>query len=118
MAEGDELKAVVTKAIFDSLDQKKRDELIQHALGSLMKEKDGPGWGVRHTALGEIFAQQCREVAHKVVKEAMDKDEKIKAEVDHIFREALKRVTTGEAREKLISKIAEAITDAFKLQRY
>lgn len=111
---GDELdttvKALVTEALFKAIDEKKREELLKAAIGSLLKEEGGH-YGPKTSKLQDCFNQAAYEVAREIVREKMTKDEAFKGAIGTVVTEALNKVWAGDKREDLVNIIAASVTD-------
>lgn len=109
------VKALVTEAIFKSIDEKKREELIRTALASLLKGEGGGSWGDRGTTpLQQCFDAAARDVARDIVREHFTKDETFKAQVAGVVKEAIEKVWAGDKREQLVNAMADVIIEGMK----
>lgn len=103
------LDALVKEAMFKSLDQAKRDELVKKALASLLLGREAEyGYGTT-SDLQQAFSLAVREQARIAVKEHIEGDEKIKAAIKTLIHDALDKALMGDLRSKLVTKVAEAV---------
>lgn len=111
MKEEDALEAIVSKAIFESLDQKKRDELVQRAIENLFRVSDPK----EPNQIQLAFYLAVNKIAHKRVMELMEEDGDLVKRIREIIDLAAQRAFTQETREKIAENITNAITMSFKV---
>jgi hypothetical protein len=114
------MKAAVTKVIFESLTERKRDELLQNAIQSLLTtppHEGGFGAKQRNSPLADMFKEAVQNIARKMVGEKVDADAKLKAELEKIYAEAFQKVFVDE-REVVVDNLAKAIGTALENIRY
>lgn len=100
------------------LTPEKRDALIKDALGQLLLPQDGGRYSDKRSPLELAFREAALSVARKQVTEALEKDEAFKKAVEALFQDAWKKVMeNGEARTKIVDRVASAIGDVLSGER-
>ena len=104
------MREAVVEAIMVAITPEARNTMIQAAIRELMVP-DAKSYDKRSTVercFGNAVAEAARQEANKAVE-----DSTIRAKVIELITEAASRVfATGERREKLVTKIADAIGEA------
>jgi hypothetical protein len=108
----DTLKALVVKAVFDSVPQAKREELLKAAIEKLLTPERDAYSKREKTPLQELFEQAVYGHAREVVSKMLADDPKFKEQLEGVFRDACKKVFE-EQREVTVTNMASAITNAF-----
>lgn len=114
------LKAAVQTAIFNTLTQEKRDELLKEAIRSLLVTKNKDQYGREQlSVIQEVYQDSVRLVASKIVNEHLNNDEKFKAQVRDLFHEAWERATAGgDVRNKIVENMSSAIAQSLTRDRW
>lgn len=100
------LKRLISEAIFQSLEEGKREKLIKEAISYLLRPAgDRAG---NESPIEGAFRRACIAVTEKIAEETVAKDEDFQAKVKGLLVEAVERFN-GQAREKLTQRLAEAI---------
>lgn len=102
------LKDVVSAAILKSLDDTKRDALIESAIKYLLTPQGGGVYSKSESPLQRAFNTAVHQVAIQIAKDTFEKDESVKTKIQALLTEAFSKVM-GENREKTVSTIADAI---------
>lgn len=110
----DQLRTIVSKAIFDQLEGPKRDEMITKALTQIMTaEKDGYNYGRRQKSdLERAFQDALSNVSRQICEEWIQKREN-RVRIEDVIRAAIERSMN----DKLVDKISEAISQAFEVKQ-
>lgn len=111
--ENEALRALVTDALFNGIEQKKRDELLKAALSSLLEEKRNSSFGTNKSDLQRAFDEALYTVARDIVKEHIIANPKMRNQIREVVVEAFDAVMKDEHRTELVSSIAGAIQEAF-----
>lgn len=111
------LKDVVSAAILKSLDEGKRDALIEGAIKYLLTPQGGSGYHKAESPLQTAFNQAVHVVAIQIAKETLEKDATVSANIQALLTEAFTKVM-GENREKTVSSIADAIVTGLTKREY
>lgn len=113
MIENEALRALVTDAIFKSIDEKKRDELLKAALSGLLEPKrDGYSYENK-SQLQRAFDDAVYHVAREIVKEHVTTNAQWRAGIQKVVNAALDRVMADDTnRDLLITNVAAAISKA------
>jgi hypothetical protein len=107
--DNDLLKSVVSEAIVKSLDEEKRNALIQGAIQALLTPQQTSGYyGRKETPVEQAFNEAVRNVAHKVAEEMLAGDERVRARLKELMNAALVKVM-DDNREATVTKIADAL---------
>jgi hypothetical protein len=106
-----DMKDVVKEAMFNLLDQAKRDELIKSALASLLKEPTGVYSRDKSTPLQEAFETEARAICRELVKEFLAGDSAEAGKLREGIRDMVvkgweRALTQGDA---IVDKIASSI---------
>jgi hypothetical protein len=108
---GIDMKDVVKEAMFNALDQAKRDELVKNALAALLKE---PALSYGHkgtTPLQDAFENEARTICRELVKEFLSGDSADAAKLREGIREMVvkgwERALTNS--NDIVDKIASSI---------
>lgn len=118
MKESETIKTLVTDAMFKTLDQAKRDELIRAALASILKEDFSRLHGHTDSPLSQAFQDAANQVCREIVREKLEKDpefvKQIRGVIDDAFENVLKK-----QRPKLVQSVTDALLEGFKFkERY
>jgi hypothetical protein len=108
---GIDMRDVVKEAMFNALDQAKRDELVKSALASLLKEPAGVYGGDKTTPLQNAFESEARIICRELVKEFLSGDSGEAAKLREGIREVVvkgweRALTRG---DDIVEKIASSI---------
>lgn len=117
----EQMKSLVSEAIFLQLDEKKRDEVLRAAITHLIspsKSTDRFGSSVKGPSpLEESFQNAIGWVANQVCRDILEKDENIQAQLKQLVADAVNKMMTTD-REAYVDKIAQAIGSAMTKDRY
>lgn len=117
--DGEQMNAIVSKAILDTLTPEVRANLTQASITELLTKKSTNSYGRQNSSeLQAIFEQCTREVARKIITENMADDADFRAKVDGVFRDAVTKAFSNEGREKMVNAIAEQLITGLKIERY
>jgi hypothetical protein len=116
----DNLKAIMSEAIMTALTEEQRAVLIKGALQYLLTAPPSSGYNSRPptTPIQDAFNEAVRKVAFKVCEEAVSADGELKRQIDTLVADVAKRAFAEDRREKLITKMADAVTSALTGERY
>jgi len=115
------LRELTGEAILRAIDSGARESLIKQALEFLLtKAPSGYSGGPRHSPLEDAFCLAVKEVARKIVNDKLVDDPTINEEVRQLVQQAWNqlRAREGEGREKLVNKIADAISSTLIPRSY
>ncbi len=111
------LKDVVSAAILKSLDDTKRDVMIEAALKHLLTPQGGSAYHKAESPLQTAFNNAVSFVATQIAKETLENDSSVKANIQALLNEAFVKVMS-ENREKTVSSIADAIVKGLTHREY
>lgn len=111
------LKDVVSAAILKSLDDTKRDALIESAIKYLLTPQGGSAYNKAESPLQMAFNNAVHGVAIQIAKETLEKDATVNANIQALLTEAFTKVM-GENREKTVSSISDAIVKGLTHREY
>lgn len=112
------LKAIVAKAIFDSLTPEARVNILQQAVESLLKAGSSERYGAP-SVLQQAFNDGVRQVAQAMAHEYVSKDESVQAAIRKLIDDATTRAfAEGPVREKLIQTMVDGMVRAFNPRDY
>lgn len=111
----DDMRAAVAKAVLDTLDQNKRDLLVQQALENLIApRKDSRSYGSdKPSILEETFNSELAMYAREVVREYFTEDGPMKEKLNGFIQRMVEKMLTDEEGE-LGKALAEAVGEAMK----
>lgn len=111
------MKALIAKAIMDTLTVDAREKLIGEAIKNLLTSKRGNSYDSR-SELQVAFDSAVVSVAQQVAFQELTKDDALKDKVRALMVDAWERMAGGEKREILVGKIAEGMERALKGRDY
>lgn len=113
--DGEAAASLASKAIFDSLDQATRDDVVKQALQYLMTPKKSDTWSSTpgKTPLQEAFDQAIWQVATKVVRDRVENDPEVTARVNELLGPLITKAIDGEAesgyKDALANEVGQAL---------
>lgn len=110
------MKGLVSEAIFQSLDEQKREALIRSALEALLLP-NAEGYGRGKSPLQAAFEQALYRKANEIAADALSNRPEITKAVDDLVMDALRKFM-GEKRDEMIEQIADGIRKAITGDRY
>jgi BMFP domain-containing protein YqiC len=101
-----QLRELLAEAVMASMDQVKREALIQGAVQHLLaKSNDSYN---RTSPIEQAFQYAVRDVATKLANDMLTNDKEVEAKLRGLVNEALERLMTTN-REATVTKLADAI---------
>jgi hypothetical protein len=117
----DQMKQLVSEAIYLQLDEKKREEVMKAAIAHLLaptKSSDRYGGTVPGPSpLEQAFNNAIGWVAGQIAREMLEKDEAIQAQIKQLIADAVNKMMTTD-RQIYIDKISQNIAAAMTKDRY
>lgn len=111
-----DLKAVIAKAIIDQLTPERREALISEAIKQLLNAS-GDRYDHR-SKLQQAFDVAVQEVARKTAQDLLTGNTVMTERIRTLMVSAFERVVSGEAGEKLVDKMANAMRQALTGERW
>lgn len=111
------MKALIAKAIMDTLTVERREELLKASIVKLLETKRGNTYDGR-SELQIAFDYAVVSVAQQVAFKELAEDGGLKEKVRALMVDAWDRMAGGESREKLVQKVAEGMERALKGRDY
>lgn len=114
------IQAVTAKAIFDTLDSKHRDELIQTAILKIIEVPQEGSYGRKQPSLlQQAFNHALESTVRQIVFDKLKTDPEIIAQLNKIVAEATKKALFDQE-EEMVASFANAIAKAMqpKDERY
>jgi hypothetical protein len=111
-----EFEGIFEKAIFQALDQEKKDILIQGALESLLK-KSTERYDYGKSELEKIFEQSLSIVARNLITKSLLEDNQITDQIDTLFKDVIKLVMETN-REETVRKMADILIEGMFKKEY
>jgi len=111
------LKDVVSAAILKSLDDTKKDAMIESAIKHLLTPQGGGTYHKAESPLQTAFNTAVNLVAMQIAKETLENKPSVRANIEALLSEAFVKVMS-ENREKTVSTIADAITKGLSSSNY
>jgi len=108
----DGMKAIVAEAIFQKLDQGKRDTLLRDAISHLL-QKGSTGYN-QSSKLEEAFQNAVSQCAKEIVSDKLKNDEKFKENLKDIICKAFDNAFNTK-KDKLVDQITDAIMGIWKM---
>lgn len=104
----DILKALVTTAIFEGLEQQKRDELVRQAIESLLARQDGGyQYGDSRTKIQRAFDEAVYAVAREECRKAVQEDPRVRERIRELLVKGTEALLQDES---VINSFASAIS--------
>ncbi len=113
----DQMRDIVSKAIFDSVTPEERERILKEAIVSLMTPEKQYGGKVT-TPLEEAMKNAAYTVAQQIARERLAADETFKANIESLFQDVARKLFADDIREKLVEKIVEAVVAGLKPRDY
>jgi cytochrome P450 len=101
-----QLRELLAEAVMASLDQVKRDALIQGAVQHLITQNTSAY--DRTSPIEQAFMYAVRDVAAKIANDMLANDKTVEERIRGLVNEALERLMVAN-REKTVEKLADAI---------
>lgn len=118
----DEVKQLVSHAIFQALSQERRDEILKEAVAFLLtpeRDRTRDNYGSKYSPIQEAFNRAVCATASHMVFEKLTNDQAFKAELESIWKQAwLKIVDNTDVRQKLVDKVSNAIAESMVGSRF
>lgn len=111
---GLEMEALVKKALFDSLTEDTKNQLIRESIEHLLK-RDSKGYSGYSSPLDEAFRRALETCSREWVMEFVKNDPVIKEKFQKIVTDALEQCLTVQ-RDVLINEIVKAFINAFQVK--
>lgn len=102
------LKDVVSSAILKSIDDNKRDALIEAAIKHLLTPQGGSSYVKAESPLQTAFNNAVSFVSQSIAREMLENDTSVRANIQALLQEAFMKVMS-QNREKTVTTIADAI---------
>lgn len=112
-----EMRTLVSKAIFDAMTEEKRTELLMKAIESLTLPEGDSYYGKKMPVLERVFKESATAVASEIIKELLQQPE-WKAKIRELIVDSFERATDGPGREKLANQLGDAMAKALGSERY
>jgi hypothetical protein len=109
--------AMIGAAVMASITNDNRDKLIRDAVTALLTPS-GSSWDNKKSPLQIAFEQAVNAQARLIVDAELNGNQEIQSRVRAILAEALDKALTGDNREKLVNRMAEALIEGFNIDRY
>lgn len=104
--------SIASAAIFDSMAEDARDSVIKQAIQALLTpEKDRNSYGVGKTPLQQAFDMAIRESAFRAVREKIENDPEVQANINKLLGPLLISAMNAEG-EEYNSSLADALGGA------
>lgn len=115
----EQLRTVVSGAIFKTLDEQQKDLLIQGAIQHLLTVPPSTNsYDRRKSPLMEAFNYAVNNVAKTVAVEMVTKDEKVKSTITDLVHKAMDNLLDPERNSKVVDSITDAIVKGMTGDRY
>ena len=111
------MKDLIAKSILDTLTPEAREQLIGAAIKQLLAKNTSDRYDAR-SHLQTAFDDAIQEVARKVALEELSKDDGLATKIRALMLEGWERMNAGDNHEKLVDKIASAMTRAISGRDY
>lgn len=112
--EDQQLKSLIGEAIFQSMDDQKRDALIKEAIYYLVTPKSSNYSGKMSSPLEDAFKQALYGITRDILADQLKNDPTVSDAVHGLLAEAVQRVfITG--REETLRRVEIGIIDALKI---
>lgn len=113
------MKSLVAKSIVDSLTPEMREKLIADAVTAcLTAPADGSSYGRKRSPLQQAFDSAVDDAARKYATEIISEDTAFKEQLRNLFEDVSRKIFENEAREQMVSGVADTIVRALTKDRY
>lgn len=112
-----DFKEVFNAAIIKTLDEEKKNALIQGALNHLTTRPDNNGYRKGKTPIEDAFEMALNQVAREKIEEFLKTDESINKTIEKLISDAVSKIN-GDRRENTVSKIADKIIEGLYSDKY
>lgn len=112
----EDLNEMLSKAILSSLDQAKRDMLIQAALQHLVTSSGEAYYGKKQSPIHAAFNWAVQKVAEKLATEMVTENTEVIAQMRGIIDDAVLKVMQDN-REETVSRLAKVIAESMWRER-
>lgn len=118
--EGTDLSALIEKATIEALGTAGRDALVKEVVRYLTTEPTGSGYNNARPPSPMMVALRnaADRIASKVITERLEKDEEFVKQIEAIYVDAFRRFNDTETRQKLVTRMADKLAEAFSGRGY
>lgn len=110
------LEDLLHKGILEALSSSAQETLVQSVVKYLTTPNNS-SYGPTGSPLLQALNQAARDAAFKYFAQRIEKDPVFIAEIDKLFEDALKKFFSSDTREKMVERMADRMSEAFK-ERY
>lgn len=115
----DQMRDIVSKAIFDSVTPEERERILKAAIVQLLTpEKPQYGRGDAVSPLEVAMKSAAHTVATQIANQRLAEDAEFKANIESLFQDVARKLFATDIREKLVQTIAEAVVAGLKPRDY
>lgn len=108
------LGEMIGASVMNSITQDQRDMLVKAAVVYLLTPEKSPGeYVAKASPLQKAFNNSVYNLARVQVEKDLAADGEFAAMIKDVIAEAVTKAMTGTEREKLVEKVADAITEGF-----
>lgn len=111
--DGDQFGSLIGAAVLSQITGENRDKILKEAIQDLLSVK-ATGYGVASSPMQKAFNNAVESYARQFIEKQLESDTELSQHLQSVVTEAVKKVfVDAEARDKLVNKIANAITESF-----
>lgn len=115
----DQMQALVAKAMFEGMTDEQKSQMITSAIqASLTKPRGDRAYGEKRSEFQIAFDTAVYTVTNRIALEMIESDESFRAQLKGLFADAAAKLFDKEAREPLVTEIAELIRRGLSKDRY
>jgi hypothetical protein len=110
------METMIQEAIFNSMTDETRQELLKKAIASLMSVPSN-GWS-KTSPLTDALQSAARSEAERLAKEELQKSPEFQAQLQGLFQDVVTKLFGNEVREKLVQRICDSIISGLNARDY
>jgi hypothetical protein len=116
--DGSDLTALIEKATIEALGKTGQEALIKEVIRYLTASERGYSGNAQPSPLMRALHTASDRIATRVISEKLEKDEEFVAQVEALYKDAFRKFNDLETREKLVTRMADKLGEAFSGRGY
>lgn len=112
--DGEQLGTLIGAAVLSQITGENRDKILKEAIQDLLVTRSGGLYSQPSSKMQQAFNNAVENYARHFVEQHLQSDNELSKSLQSVITDAVVRVfMDSESREKLVNKIANAITESF-----